>query len=108
MGKWIIALLGVGPFGLHAFGWRLPSALFGIAGVALLYMLTLRMWGSPGWATFAAVLLAVDGLHIVQSRMAMLDIFLSTFIVAGFLFLVLDRERLGRAGSSKWRRTTDC
>ncbi len=69
-------------------------------------MLALRMWGSPGWAAFAALLLAFDGLHIVQSRMAMLDIFLSTFIVAGFLFLVLDRERLGRAGASKWRRTT--
>ena len=94
MGKWIIALLGVGPLGLHAFGWRLPSALFGIAGVALLYLLALRLWGSPGWAAFAAVLLAFDGLHIVQSRLAMLDIFLSTFIIAGFLFLVLDRERL--------------
>ena len=73
----------------------------------LLYLLALRMWRSPGWAAFARrYLLAFDGLHIVQSRMAMLDIFLSTFIVAGFLFLVLDRERLGRAGSSKWRRTT--
>ena len=106
MGKWIIALFGVGPLGLHAFGWRLPSALFGIAGVALLYLLALRLWGSPGWAGFAAVLLAFDGLHIVQSRLAMLDIFLSTFIIAGFLFLVLDRERLGRAAATRWPRTT--
>ncbi|HUL84444.1 MAG TPA: phospholipid carrier-dependent glycosyltransferase [Actinomycetota bacterium] len=106
MGKWIIALLGVGPLGLHAFGWRLPSALFGIAGVALLYLLALRLWGSPGWAAFAAVLLAFDGLHIVQSRLAMLDIFLSTFIIAGFLFLVLDRQRLGRAAATRWPRTT--
>src|SRR5207344_1647789 len=36
MGKWIIALLGVGPLGLRPIGWRLPSALFGIAGVGLL------------------------------------------------------------------------
>ena len=105
LGKWIIALLGVGPIGLRPIGWRLPSALFGIAGVGLLYLLTLRLWGSPRWAGFAALLLAFDGLHIVQSRMAMLDIFLSTFIVAGFLFLVLDRQAADRAVASRWRRT---
>ena len=83
LGKWIIALLGVGPLGLRSIGWRLPSALFGTAGVALLYFLALELWGSVWWAGLAALLLALDGLHIVQSRMAMLDIFLTTFITAG-------------------------
>src|SRR5580765_4734870 len=45
-GKWIIALLGVGPLGDRPIGWRLPSALFGTAGVALLYLLALRLWRS--------------------------------------------------------------
>jgi dolichyl-phosphate-mannose--protein O-mannosyl transferase len=93
MGKWIIALFGVGPMGLRSIGWRLPSALFGIAGVGLVYLLALRLWRSVWWAGLAALLLALDGLHIVQSRLAMLDIFLTTFITAGVLFLVLDRER---------------
>ncbi len=93
MGKWMIALLGVGPMGLNAFGWRLPSVLFGVAGVILLYFLALQLWGSVWWAGLAALLLSLDGLHIVQSRIAMLDIFLCTFITAGMLLLVLDRRR---------------
>jgi dolichyl-phosphate-mannose--protein O-mannosyl transferase len=59
------------------------------------------------WAGFAALLLSLDGLHIVQSRMAMLDVFLSTFILAGVLFLVLDRERMdGLPGADRWPRMT--
>ncbi|MGH2595584.1 MAG: phospholipid carrier-dependent glycosyltransferase [Actinomycetota bacterium] len=94
LGKWVIALLGVGPLGLRSLGWRLPSAIFGIAGVGLLYLLAYRLWRSVWWAGLASLLLALDGLHIVQSRMAMLDIFLTTFITAALLFLVLDRERM--------------
>jgi dolichyl-phosphate-mannose-protein mannosyltransferase len=93
LGKWIIALLGVGPLGLRSIGWRLPSVLFGIAGVALLYFLALQLWRSVWWAGFASLLLALDGLHIVQSRMAMLDIFLTTFVTAGVFLLVLDHRR---------------
>jgi dolichyl-phosphate-mannose-protein mannosyltransferase len=64
LGKWIIAFLGVGPIGQRPIGWRLPSAVFGIAGVGLLYVLALRLWRSVWWAGFAALLLALDGLHI--------------------------------------------
>ena len=53
----------------------------------------------------AALLLGLDGLHIVQSRMAMLDIFLTTFVTAGVLFVVLDRERMrSEYVSSRWPR----
>ncbi len=105
LGKWIIALLGIGPIGQRSIGWRLPSAVFGIAGVALLYLLALHLWRSVWWAGFAALLLALDGLHIVQSRLAMLDIFLTTFVIAAVLFLVLDRERMESPGSAgRWRR----
>jgi dolichyl-phosphate-mannose-protein mannosyltransferase len=104
LGKWIMALLGVGPLGLRPIGWRLPSAVFGIAGVALLYVLALRLWRSVWWAGFASLLLALDGLHIVQSRIAMLDIFLTTFVTAGILFLALDRERMDAGPSARWPR----
>ena len=101
LGKWIIALLGVGPLGNRPIGWRLPSAVFGIAGVALLYLLALELWGSIWSAGLCALLLALDGLHIVQSRMAMLDIFLTTFITAGTLLLVLDRRRMRDPAGSR-------
>jgi dolichyl-phosphate-mannose-protein mannosyltransferase len=105
LGKWIIALLGIGPIGQRSIGWRLPAALFGIAGVGLLYLLALHLWRSVWWAGFAAFLLSLDGLHIVQSRIAMLDIFLTTFVTAAVLFLVLDRKRMEALQSSgRWRR----
>lgn len=91
MGKWMIAL-GEGPLGLRPLGWRLPSAVFGTAGVLLLYALALALWGSEWWAGLAGLLLALDGLHLVQSRLGMLDIFLSTFVLAGAYLLVLDRK----------------
>jgi dolichyl-phosphate-mannose-protein mannosyltransferase len=93
LGKWLIAL-GIGPLGMSSLGSRLPAAVFGTLGVLLLYLLGLELWGSPWWAGMAALLLALDGLHIVQSRIAMLDVFVTTFLTGGILFLVRDRKRL--------------
>src|SRR5204862_12889 len=86
LGKWIIAT-GVSPLGLDPLGYRLPSVICGTVGVLLLYLLALELWGSAWWAGLAAILLSLDGLHIVQSRIAMLDVFLVTFITAGPLLL---------------------
>lgn len=107
LGKWIIALGGVGPLGFRPIGWRLPSVIFGTAGVLLLYLLALELWRSVWWAALAGLLLALDGLHLVQSRIAMLDIFVTTFLVAALLCLVRDRSRTPtrRAGEgpvSRW------
>lgn len=92
LGKWMMAA-GQGPLGSTPFGWRFSSAVFGIAGVFLVYCLGMVLWKSPWWAGLAAFLLAVDGLHIVLSRIAMLDIFVTTFVSAGALLLALDRAR---------------
>jgi dolichyl-phosphate-mannose--protein O-mannosyl transferase len=91
LGKWMIAT-GVGPLGLRPLGWRLPSAVFGTAAVLLVYLLALALWGSVWWAGLAGLLLSLDGLHIVQSRMATLDVFLATFVLAGVYLAVLDRR----------------
>jgi dolichyl-phosphate-mannose-protein mannosyltransferase len=95
LGKWLIAL-GIGPLGFHPFDWRVMPALFGVAAVLLLYLLALELWGSVRWAGLASGLLALDGLHIVQSRIAMLDAFLSTFVLAGIYLVVLDLRRMRR------------
>ncbi len=106
LGKWILALLGIGPLGMNALGWRLPSVLFGVAGVLLVYLIAMQLWRSVLWASVASGLLAIEGLHIVQSRIAMLDIFMSTFVLAGILFLVRDRNRMdeGDPSSSRFSR----
>lgn len=92
LAKWLIAA-GVAPTNQSVLGWRLPPALFGIAGVLLCYLVALELWGSPWWAGLAASLLAMDGLHIVQSRLATLDIFVTTFVTAGVLFVLRDLRR---------------
>ena len=112
LGKWMIALLGIGPFGLTPFGWRFPSAVFGVAGVMLLYLFALELWRSVWWAGFAGGLLLVDGLHVVHSRLAMLDIFLTTFVTAGMFFIVRHRTRRVRdveqhGGIVRWFGSTD-
>lgn len=105
LGKWMIGI-GVRLFGFdcpdpeHAcrgsstsFSWRVIPALAGTATVGLLFLLARRLFRSRLAATVAAGLLAFDLLHFVESRTSMLDIFIPLFGVAGFYFLVLDRDR---------------
>jgi dolichyl-phosphate-mannose--protein O-mannosyl transferase len=42
----------------------------------------------------AGGLLALDGISLVMSRVALLDIFLQTFVLAGFAALVIDRDQV--------------
>lgn len=86
LGKWLIAA-GELPFGTREIGYRIMPALFGAAGVALTYLIGLELWGAFAGA-LAAFLLSIDGMHLVHSRIAMLDIFLSTFLLAGAYFLL--------------------
>jgi dolichyl-phosphate-mannose-protein mannosyltransferase len=105
LGKWMIAA-GVGPLGLRPLGWRLPSALFGTAAALLVYLLALALWGSVWWAGLAGLLLSLDGLSIVQSRMATLDVFLATFVLAGVYLMVLDRKASRRRTQNGWQPST--
>lgn len=88
-------------FGEHPWAARLPGALLGIVQVLLLYFLAFALWRSVWWAGLAGSFLALDGLSIVTSRLAMLDIYCATFLLAGFYFVV--RHRLRRPGhGSVW------
>jgi dolichyl-phosphate-mannose--protein O-mannosyl transferase len=96
-GKLIIGA-GIKGFGLNAFGWRISAAVFGVLGIVFVYLTGMAVWRSVWWAGLAALLLSVDGLHIVHSRMAMLDIYETTFISAGILCLAMTwRRRLAPA-----------
>ena len=68
----------------------------GTFSVTLLAILAYELFGSALWAGIAGLLLATENLNFVQSRMSMLDIFLTFFVVAGFLFVVLDRRWIRR------------
>jgi dolichyl-phosphate-mannose-protein mannosyltransferase len=99
LGNWLIGI-GIRIFGYDEFGWRIAAAAAGTLGVALLYVLVRRLLagrmpataGMVG-ATVASALLGVDFLHVVQSRVAMLDVFVTLFVIATVLFAVLDGAR---------------
>ncbi|UUT35613.1 dolichyl-phosphate-mannose--protein mannosyltransferase [Microbacterium elymi] len=92
LGKWFIGL-GMWLFGPDSsVGWRIAAALFGTATVLLVYLLARRLTRSTVFATVAGLLMAIDGLGIVLSRVSLLDIFLTFFSVLAVLFLVYDHE----------------
>jgi dolichyl-phosphate-mannose-protein mannosyltransferase len=93
LAKWIIAG-GIKVFGFDAFGWRVMAALLGTALVGVVYLLTRTLFRRRLTAALAGFLVATDFLLFVQSRIAMLDIFLAFFVALGFLFLALDREHV--------------
>jgi len=106
LGKWLIGI-GIKLFGNNEFGWRSSSALFGSASVLLIYLITKRLFKSEFLALSAAVLMAVDGLSLVMSRVALLDIFLMFFILLTFYFLLkenywLSGMAIGLGLSTKW------
>jgi dolichyl-phosphate-mannose--protein O-mannosyl transferase len=95
LGRWVIAG-GEAAFGNRPFGWRFSSAVAGTLSVTLLAMLVYAVFGSVLWAGVGGLLLATENLNFVQSRVSMLDIIVTMFVVAGFLFLVLDRRWIER------------
>lgn len=99
-GKWVIAI-GEWIFGATPFGWRFMAALFGSLSVLIMCRVARRMTGSTLLGCAAGLLLAVDGLHLVTSRTAILDIFVMFWILAGFACLVADRDRSRRVLADK-------
>ncbi|MDD7929429.1 dolichyl-phosphate-mannose--protein mannosyltransferase [Microbacterium thalli] len=92
LGKYLIGL-PMALFGADStFAWRLATALAGTACVLVLYLLARSLSGSVVFASLASGLLAIDGLGIVMSRAALLDIFLTLFTLLAFWFVVLDRR----------------
>ncbi|GAA1808377.1 dolichyl-phosphate-mannose--protein mannosyltransferase [Nesterenkonia flava] len=113
LGKWLIAL-GIHAFGIEsAFGWRVSAAVAGTLGVLLIALIAQRMFRSVFLGGVAGALTAVEGHHLVMSRVALLDIFLMLLVLAAFGALLMDRYQTRRrlaqwasqtpSGSPAWR-----
>jgi dolichyl-phosphate-mannose--protein O-mannosyl transferase len=93
-GEWLVGRNGHGGWLTYGeFGWRISAALFGTLSVLLLIRIARRLFGSTLLGCAAGLLMALDGLHFVLSRSALLDMFLMTFILAAFGCLLLDRDQ---------------
>ncbi|GGS34325.1 phospholipid carrier-dependent glycosyltransferase [Streptomyces parvus] len=95
VGKWIIGL-GEQLFGFTPFGWRFMVAVLGTISVLLLCRIGRRLFRSTFLGCLAGLLLAVDGLHFVMSRTALLDLIVMFFVLAAFGCLVVDRDHARR------------
>ncbi|MFH5824440.1 phospholipid carrier-dependent glycosyltransferase [Georgenia sp. AZ-5] len=92
VGKWMIAV-GLRLFGAdNGAGWRFSAAIVGTLSVLLLARLATRMFGSALLGTTAGLLLAIDGIHLTESRTSLLDIFLMFWVLVGFWCVLRDRE----------------
>ena len=91
LGKWLIAL-GEWAFGMDPFGWRVASAVVGSLMVLVMCRFVRRLTGSTALGLVGGLLLSLDGLHFVLSRVALLDIFLAFFILCAVHCLVADRD----------------
>jgi dolichyl-phosphate-mannose--protein O-mannosyl transferase len=90
-GKWMIAL-GEKAFGMDPFGWRIAAAVVGSLMVLVMCRLVRRLTGSTLLGCVAGLLLCLDGMHLVLSRLALLDVFLAFFLLCAAACLVLDRD----------------
>lgn len=94
--------------------WRMGSVVFGLAGIVLVYVFTSLLTGNRLAGLLASLFLSLDGLWLVQSRVAMNDVFVSVFLlmVAIFYLLFLQKQNkkylvltglfLGISLATKW------
>jgi dolichyl-phosphate-mannose-protein mannosyltransferase len=99
-GKWLIAG-GIQLLGMEPTGWRLASALAGVITAMIVVRAGRRLFRSTLLGSLAGLLVAVDGMSIAVSRVAILDGIMTMFIAAAFAFLLLDRDQ-ARARYAEW------
>ena len=111
VGKQLIAI-GEALFGYNGLGWRFSGAVCGVILVALVARITRRITRSTLVGGIAGLLLIADGVSFVAARTALLDGFLTLFVVAAFGALIVDRDQVrermhiallaGRIGETPW------
>jgi len=90
LGKYFIAT-GVYFFGHNPLGWRIFPVLFATVSVLLVYLLARQLAPGTKIPLIAAFLYATENITFVLGNVAMLDVFMLTFMLAGFIFY-LDRR----------------
>src|SRR5260370_24910309 len=82
LAKQLIAL-SIRTFGDGPLGWRYPAVLFGSLAIVAIYLCGLALFASEEAAIAAALLAFFNQMVFVQSRIAMLDIFVLAFGLFG-------------------------
>ena len=113
LGKMIIEL-GIKIFGFSPFGWRIASAIFGIFSLYFAFLLIYFITNNKNYGLFAAIILSSSWMHLVQSRLGLIDIFSTTILLLSvvFFYLFIDKKKysflylsavfLGLSAGVKW------
>ncbi len=92
--KWMIAT-GIAIFGDNPFGWRFMNAVTGTVLIGLMYLLGRELFRHRIAAFVAAFCVTFDGLLLVDSRIAVIDIHYITWAVGAYILtlrLVADHD----------------
>lgn len=84
LAKLIIAA-GILIFGDHPWSWRVGNATLGTAIVGITYLLGRRMSGSRLVGAIAGAIIVCDGMYLVDSHYAVIDIVYLTFAALAYL-----------------------
>ena len=101
LAKMLIAA-GMKLFGDNPFGWRAMSLVFGALTVTGVWLWTLALTSDVALALFSAAITLLDGVVFVQSRIAMLDIFLLCFCVLALAAFTHAENALSKGAALSW------
>ena len=102
LGKWLIGS-GIATLGFDPVGWRIAAVVAGAAMCAVVAWAAIRLTGRIDLGLAAGLLVALDGLVHVTSRLALLDGFLALFTTAAVAALVG-----AWTAQPDWRRARRC
>lgn len=103
----LVMAAGMKIFGENSFGWRIPSAIFGVGIVYLIYLLAKDFFEDELVGILSAAVFALDGLPLTMSRIGMNDTYFLFFVLLSIYFFWRQKDfsaalSFGLALSSKW------
>jgi dolichyl-phosphate-mannose-protein mannosyltransferase len=84
----LLVAVGVALFGYSPWAWRLAPALAGTLLAPVFFLLARRVLATERAALLATLLLLLDGVYLVQSRLAMTNVFAVLFQLLSALLLL--------------------
>jgi dolichyl-phosphate-mannose-protein mannosyltransferase len=109
LGMYLISA-GMSVFGDNPLGWRIVPDLAGILLLILVYVFTKKLSLSRSAAVIASILLSVDFMHFMITRMASLESTLAFFAILSvfFLYCYTEARRHGESFNATLRYLLPC
>lgn len=101
LGKQLLAM-GETVFGYTPLGWRIMTALFGVAVIVFTFLLARRVSQSTSIAVLAGVIALCDGVLLVSAKFGMLDVFQVLFIVMAAWTIAGDMRQVHERWHDAW------